>query len=110
MVTMFPYMIVVHDKLTTQYIHCISQKQSQKTEALIRREFEKFHQFLWDEEEARIAELKEEEEQRSQIVKKKIDKITIQISSVMETINAIEKQIQGEDLLFLLVNELLLVQ
>lgn len=77
---------------------------------MIRREFEKLHQFLWDEEEARIAELKEEEEQRSQIMKKKIDKITIQIFNVMDTINAIEKQLQGEDLPFLLVNEQLLVQ
>lgn len=74
---------------------------------MIRREFKKLHQFLWDEEEARIAELKEEEGQRSQIMKKKIDKITIQIFNVMDTINAIEKQLQGEDLPFLLVNELL---
>ncbi|XP_060779578.1 E3 ubiquitin-protein ligase TRIM35-like [Neoarius graeffei] len=78
------------------------KKQGQNTEAMIRREFEKLHQFLWDEEEARIAELKEEEEQRSQIMKKKIDKITIQIFNVMDTINAIEKQLQGEDLPFLL--------
>ncbi|XP_034161413.2 tripartite motif containing 35-30 [Pangasianodon hypophthalmus] len=77
-------------------------KQSQNTEALIRGEFNKFHQFLWDEEEARITALKEEEEQRSQTVKKKIDKITIQIASVLDTIKATEKQMQGEDLLFLL--------
>lgn len=72
---------------------------------MIRREFEKLHQFLWDEEEARITALKEEEEQRSQTMKKKIDKITIKISSVIDTINAIEKQIQGEDLPFLLVKQ-----
>ncbi|MCJ8733150.1 hypothetical protein PDJAM_G00219790 [Pangasius djambal] len=77
-------------------------KQSQHTEALIRGEFKKFHQFLWDEEEARITALKEEEEQRSQTVKKKIGEITIQIASVLDTIKAIEKQIQGEDLPFLL--------
>ncbi|XP_017322083.3 E3 ubiquitin-protein ligase TRIM35 [Ictalurus punctatus] len=78
------------------------KKQSQHTEAMVRREFEKLHQFLWDEEEARITALKEEEEQRSQTMKKKIDKITIKISNVIDTINAIEKQIQGEDLPFLL--------
>lgn len=54
-----------------------------------------------------MAALKEEEEQRSQTVKRNIDKITIQMASVWDTITAIEKQIQGEDLPFLLVNELL---
>ncbi|XP_053479518.1 E3 ubiquitin-protein ligase TRIM35-like [Ictalurus furcatus] len=78
------------------------KKQSQHTEAMVRGEFKKLHQFLWNEEEARITALKEEEEQRSQTMKKKIDKITIKISSVIDTINAIEKQIQGEDLPFLL--------
>ncbi|XP_053356849.1 E3 ubiquitin-protein ligase TRIM35-like [Clarias gariepinus] len=78
------------------------EEQSKNTEALIRREFEKLHQFLWEEEKARIAALMKEEEQRNETVNKKIDKISIQISSVMNTINAIEKQIQGEDLSFLL--------
>ncbi|KAK3549093.1 hypothetical protein QTP70_031341 [Hemibagrus guttatus] len=95
----------LHSRHTVNSIQEASQdlkKQSQHTEELIRSEFKKFHQFLWDEEEARIAALKEEEEQRSQMVKKKIDKITIQISCVLDTIEAIEKQTQGEDLPFLL--------
>ncbi|XP_060734250.1 tripartite motif containing 35-30 [Tachysurus vachellii] len=78
------------------------KKQSQTTEVMIRKEFERLHQFLWDEEKARIAALREEEEQRSQAMKRKIDKITIQISIVLDTIKAIEKQTQGDDLLFLL--------
>ncbi|KAF7698889.1 E3 ubiquitin-protein ligase TRIM39-like [Silurus meridionalis] len=78
------------------------KKQSQSTETLIRREFAKLHQFLWHEEKTRIAALKDEEEQRSQEMKKKIDKTTIQISSILDTISVIEKQIHGEDLPFLL--------
>lgn len=38
------------------------------------------------------------------MVKKKIDKITIQMSCILNTIEAIEKQTQEEDLPFLLVN------
>lgn len=79
--------------------------QSQHTEALIRKEFKRFHQFLWEEEEDRIAALKKEEEQRNQTVKKKIDKLSIQIASVMDTIKATEKQMQREDLAFLLVKQ-----
>ncbi|TSK38346.1 Tripartite motif-containing protein 35 [Bagarius yarrelli] len=78
------------------------KNQSQRTEAVIREKFKEFHQFLWDEEEARIAALKEEEEQRHRMVKKRIDKITIRISSVLDTITTIEKQMQGEGLPFLL--------
>lgn len=78
--------------------------QSDHTEALIREQFKRFHQFLWEEEETRIAALKEEEEQRNQTMKIKIDKITIQIANIMDTIKATEKQIQREDLAFLLVN------
>ncbi|KAL7871016.1 hypothetical protein SRHO_G00085130 [Serrasalmus rhombeus] len=83
---------------TGEYI----KKQAQHTEALIKKEFEKLHHFLWDEEAARISALRKEEEQRSQIVKKKIEKIQTQISYVLDTIKAIEKEIGREDLQFLL--------
>ncbi|XP_072551121.1 tripartite motif containing 35-30 [Salminus brasiliensis] len=82
----------------TEYI----KKQAQHTEAAIKKEFEKIHHFLWDEEAARIAALRKEEEQRSQTVKKKIEKIQTQMSYVLETVKAIEKEIGGDDLQFLL--------
>ncbi|XP_048844666.1 zinc-binding protein A33-like [Brienomyrus brachyistius] len=75
--------------------------QAQNTERLIKGEFEKLHQFLKDEEAARISALKEEEEQKSHMMKDKIEKITNEISSLSETIRALEQELGAEGVSFL---------
>ncbi|KAL6483714.1 hypothetical protein MHYP_G00085860 [Metynnis hypsauchen] len=76
--------------------------QAQHTERQIKEEFEKLHQFLRDEEAARIAALKEEEEQKSQMMRRKIEEMNGEISSLSDTIRNIEKEMEVEDVLFLL--------
>ncbi|CDQ86539.1 unnamed protein product [Oncorhynchus mykiss] len=80
--------------------HCL-QSQAQHTEKQIKKEFEKLHQFLREEEEARIAALKEEEKQKSQKMKEKIDQMNREISSLSDTIRAIEEELKDEDISFL---------
>ncbi|XP_062390842.1 E3 ubiquitin-protein ligase TRIM35-like isoform X2 [Sardina pilchardus] len=75
--------------------------QAQHTERQIEQEFEKLHQFLRDEEAARIATLREEEEQKSQMMKEKIEKMNREISSLSDTIRAIEKEMGANDISFL---------
>ncbi|KAG7491284.1 hypothetical protein MATL_G00001670 [Megalops atlanticus] len=75
--------------------------QAKSTEKQIREQFEKLRQFLRDEEEARIAALREEEEQKSQVMKEKIEKMDKDISSLSDTIQAIEQELEAEDILFL---------
>ncbi|KAL6483728.1 hypothetical protein MHYP_G00086000 [Metynnis hypsauchen] len=75
--------------------------QAQNTERQIKEEFEKLHQFLRDEETARIAALKEEEKQKSQMMRRKIEEINGEISSLSDTIRNIEKEMEAEDVLFL---------
>ncbi|XP_036448280.1 tripartite motif-containing protein 35-like [Colossoma macropomum] len=75
--------------------------QAQHTERQIKEEFEKLHQFLRDEEAARIAALKEEEEQKSQMMRRKIEEMNGEISSLSDTIRNIEKEMEDEDVLFL---------
>ncbi|XP_036418940.1 tripartite motif-containing protein 35-like isoform X2 [Colossoma macropomum] len=75
--------------------------QAQHTERQIKEEFEKLHQFLRDEEAARIAALKEEEEQKSQMMRRKIEEMNGEISSLSDTIRNIEKEMEAEDILFL---------
>ncbi|XP_028848218.1 zinc-binding protein A33-like [Denticeps clupeoides] len=75
--------------------------QTQHTERRIKEEFEKLHQFLRDEEAARIAALREEEEQNSQMMKEKMEKMSREISSLSETIRAIEEEMAAEDVSFL---------
>ncbi|KAK3568971.1 hypothetical protein QTP86_021382, partial [Hemibagrus guttatus] len=75
--------------------------QAQHTERQIKEQFEKLHQFLRDEEAVRIAALREEEEQKSQMMKEKIEKLSRDISSLSDTIRAIEEEMRAEDILFL---------
>ncbi|KAJ8275506.1 hypothetical protein COCON_G00072580, partial [Conger conger] len=77
------------------------KSQAQHTERQIKLEFEKLQQFLKDEEAARITALREEEEQKSQMMKEKIEKMTEEISSLSEQIRAIEQELGAEDVSFL---------
>ncbi|XP_035276455.1 tripartite motif-containing protein 35-like [Anguilla anguilla] len=81
------------------------KSQAQHTERQIKLEFEKLQQFLKDEEAARIAALREEEMQKSQMMKEKIEKMTEEISSLSEQIRAIEQELGAEDISFLQVTQ-----
>ncbi|XP_064184585.1 E3 ubiquitin-protein ligase TRIM35-like isoform X2 [Anguilla rostrata] len=77
------------------------KSQAQNTERQIKMEFEKLQQFLKDEEAARIAALREEEGQKGQLMKEKIEKMTEGISSLSEQIGDIEQGLGAEDISFL---------
>ncbi|XP_041961630.1 E3 ubiquitin-protein ligase TRIM35-like [Alosa sapidissima] len=71
--------------------------QAEESEDKIKEEFAKLHQFLWDEEASRIAALREEEEQKRQVMKDKIDKMCEEILSLLNTISDIEEEMGAED-------------
>ncbi|XP_071403544.1 E3 ubiquitin-protein ligase TRIM39-like [Centroberyx affinis] len=75
--------------------------QARHTQRQIRKEFKRLHQFLQEEEEARIAALREEEEQKSQMMKEKIEGLSRKIAALSYTIGAIEKELRAEDVSFL---------
>ncbi|KAM9486309.1 E3 ubiquitin-protein ligase TRIM39-like [Clarias gariepinus] len=75
--------------------------QARHTERQIKEEFEKLHQFLRDEEATRITALREEEEQKSQMTKEKIENLSRDISSLSDTIRATEEEMRAEDVSFL---------
>ncbi|KAM9445846.1 E3 ubiquitin-protein ligase TRIM35-like [Clarias gariepinus] len=73
------------------------KSQAQCTERQIKKEFEKLHQFLRDEEAARISALKQEEELKSQMLKKKIEEINREIARLQDIIRTTEKEIDIND-------------
>ncbi|XP_062391172.1 zinc-binding protein A33-like [Sardina pilchardus] len=75
--------------------------QALNTEKQIKEEFEKLHQFLRDKEAARIAAVKKEEKQQTKMMKEKIEKMSREISSLSDSIKAIEEQIHADDITFL---------
>ncbi|XP_013996821.2 E3 ubiquitin-protein ligase TRIM35 [Salmo salar] len=85
-------------KLTCNQTAWHIKSQAQDTERQIKEEFQKLHQFLREEEEASVATLREEEEQKSQMMKEKIKEMNIQISSLSDTIRAIEEEMRSEDI------------
>lgn len=78
--------------------------QAQQTEKQIKTEFEKLYLFLKDEEKSRLKTLKEEEEQKSLMMEKKIEEMSKETSILSDKITVIEKQMGAEDLIILQVS------
>ncbi|XP_071339873.1 nuclear factor 7, brain-like [Trachinotus anak] len=78
-----------------------SKKQLLSTEKQIRAEFNKLHQFLKEEEESRLAALREEEEQKGKTISREMKRIQEQISSLSDSICAVEEDLQKHNVPFL---------
>uniref|UniRef100_A0A3B4WYV9 RING-type domain-containing protein n=1 Tax=Seriola lalandi dorsalis TaxID=1841481 RepID=A0A3B4WYV9_SERLL len=69
--------------------------QAQHTERQIKEQFKKLHQFLEEEEEARITALREEEKQKSWRMKRKMEALSREIAALSHTVRATEDDILG---------------
>ncbi|XP_034397326.1 zinc-binding protein A33-like [Cyclopterus lumpus] len=78
-----------------------SKEQLLSTERQIRAEFNKLHQFLKEEEESRLAALREEEEQKRKTISREMEMIQEQISSLSDSISAVEEDLQKHNVSFL---------
>ncbi|CAI5649392.1 unnamed protein product [Oreochromis niloticus] len=78
-----------------------SKKQLLSTERQIRAEFNKLHQVLKEEEESRLAALREEEEQKGRTISREMKVIEEQISSLSDSICAVEEELQKHSVPFL---------
>ncbi|KAM7378433.1 hypothetical protein PAMA_013374 [Pampus argenteus] len=72
------------------------EAQARFVERRTREEFEKLHSFLHAAEEARMKELKREEELKSREVRQKMEEMTRNIASVSESIRALEEEMTAE--------------
>ncbi|XP_074495051.1 nuclear factor 7, brain-like [Sebastes fasciatus] len=78
-----------------------SKKHLLSTERQIRAEFNKLHRFLKEEEESRLAALREEEEQKGKTISREMKMIQEQISSLSYSISAVEEDLQKHNVPFL---------
>ncbi|XP_041836554.1 nuclear factor 7, ovary-like [Melanotaenia boesemani] len=83
--------------LTAQHI----KSQSQHTEKEIKEQFNKFHQFLKEEEKARIDALRKEEEQKTQVIKMNIVDLSRKIAAFKYTIKVAEEELRNAQISFL---------
>ena len=70
----------------------------------MKEEFERFHQFLREEEKNRVAKLREEEENKTQVMCMKLESIKERIAALTDTISQVEKSIRADDVKFLQVS------
>ncbi|KAK2861646.1 hypothetical protein Q5P01_001179 [Channa striata] len=75
--------------------------QAQHTERLIKEQFKKLYKIIQDDEEARITALREEEKQKNMKMKRKIEALNNDISTLSDTIRATEDKLRAEDVSFL---------
>ncbi|XP_030296811.1 nuclear factor 7, brain-like isoform X1 [Sparus aurata] len=75
--------------------------QARHTKRQIKDQFKKLHQFLEEEKEARMAALREEEEQKSQMMKEKMEALSREIAALSHTVRATEEELRAEDVSFL---------
>ncbi|XP_051807243.1 nuclear factor 7, ovary-like [Acanthochromis polyacanthus] len=78
-----------------------SKKQLLSTERQIRAEFNKLHQFLKEEEESRLAALREEEEHKGKTISREMKRIQEHISSLSDSISAVEEELHKHKVAFL---------
>ncbi|XP_040897880.1 nuclear factor 7, ovary-like [Toxotes jaculatrix] len=78
-----------------------SKKQLLSTERQIRAEFTKLQQILKEEEESRLAALREEEEQKGKSISREMKMIEEQISSLSDSISAVEEELKKDNVSFL---------
>ncbi|XP_041650248.1 nuclear factor 7, ovary-like [Cheilinus undulatus] len=75
--------------------------QARHTERQIKEQFKKLHQFLAEEEEARLRALREEEEQKRQRMKEQMEALRAQIADLSHTVRDTEDQLTAQDVSFL---------
>lgn len=77
------------------------QSQGQKTETHIKEEFKKLHQFLREEEEARLSALRVEQKKKSEKITEKIAEVEGLHTSLSERIKNIKDDLGHDESLFL---------
>ncbi|XP_053299994.1 nuclear factor 7, brain [Pleuronectes platessa] len=86
---------------TSKDISKYIKNQALETQRLIRSHFEQLRQELCQEESARLAAVKQEEQAKITGMKDKIKELSAEVLSLTETISVIQEQLQEEDMVLL---------
>ncbi|KAM9746496.1 nuclear factor 7, brain [Menidia menidia] len=77
------------------------KNQTLETEQMIKTQFEQLHQVLYQEETARVAAVKKEEEEKMIAMKNKIKELSAEVLSITETISVIQEQLKEDGIVLL---------
>ncbi|KAM9758320.1 zinc-binding protein A33-like [Menidia menidia] len=77
------------------------KEKAETTKSKIKKQFHRFRQFLKEEEEARIAAVSQEEEEKGKAARKKIETLSRRMAEASDTIRATEEELRAADVSFL---------
>ena len=75
--------------------------QARRTESQIKEQFKRLHQFLEEDKEARVAALREEEEQKSRMMKGRMEALSKDVACLADTVGAAEEELRADNVSFL---------
>ncbi|KAM9813701.1 E3 ubiquitin-protein ligase TRIM35-like [Neosynchiropus ocellatus] len=75
--------------------------QAEDSEKKMRAEFQKLHEFLLEEEDSRVRALRQEEQQKSQLMDEKVAALGRDIEELSSTLVALEDELRADDVSFL---------
>lgn len=81
--------------LARSLLFCSSQAEAKLTEEHIKKDFESLHQFLREEEAARLLALREEREEKKRGAEEEIDRMNQVIHSLEEKIQLVEEELDA---------------
>lgn len=82
---------------------CHSQAESARLERQVKWEFEKLHKFLWDEEQAVLAQLREEARRKQDLIQGKMEQLAEESQALLNEAAQLQADLKEDDYTFLMV-------